>query len=164
MNGHERRQFVRSHRIAVFGYARREHGPAMTVVYYVMDRDDMLVYTMAARAKAKAVAGNPRVSLCVLDEKWPPTYLLVYGRARIETDFEAVVDLGMRIMGLMAEQPIPESYRPDVVERASREQRLTLRITPYMTFESPPRHVYKPGDVVGLTHDLGTSLPWDTSP
>jgi hypothetical protein len=32
-----------------------------------------------------------------------------------------------------------------------------------MTFESPPRHVYQPDDVKGLTHDLGTSLPWDGS-
>jgi hypothetical protein len=39
-----------------------------------------------------------------------------------------------------------------------------LRLTPYMTFESPPRHVYKPDDVKGLTHDLGTSLPWDAAP
>jgi hypothetical protein len=35
-----------------------------------------------------------------------------------------------------------------------------LWLTPYMTFESPPRHVYKPDDVKGLTHDLGNSLPW----
>jgi general stress protein 26 len=103
---------VRAHRIAVFGYNRREHGPAMTVVYYVMDGDDILVSTMAARAKAKAVARSSKVSLCILDEQWPPTYLLVYGDARIVTDFEAVVDLRMRIAGLMAERPIPESYRP----------------------------------------------------
>lgn len=63
MNARERQEFVRSHRTAVFGYARRDHGPAMTVVYYVMDGDDMLVSTMAARAKAKAVARNPKVSL-----------------------------------------------------------------------------------------------------
>ncbi len=160
MNAEERREFVRSHRTAIFGYARRDHGPAMTVVYYVMDGDDLLVSTMAERAKAKAVARNPRVSLCVLDEKWPLTYLLVYGTVRIVTDVEAVVDLGMRIMGLMAEQPIPESYRPEVAERARREKRIMLRVTPYMTFETPPRHVYKPDDVVGLTHWLGTSLPW----
>ena len=164
MNGHERREFVRSHRTAIFGYGRRDHGPAMTVVYYVMDGDDMLVSTMAERAKAKAVARNPRVSLCVLDEKWPPTYLLVYGTARIVTDFEAVVDLGMRIMGLMAQQPIPDSYRPHLGERARREKRIMLRVTPYMTFESPPRHVYKPDDVKALTHDLGTSLSWSASP
>lgn len=37
------------------------------------------------------------------------------------------------------------------------------RVTPYMTFETPPRHVYKPDDVVGLTHWMGSSLPWNAS-
>jgi PPOX class probable F420-dependent enzyme len=161
VNGQERRDFVRAHRTAIFGYGRREHGPAMTAVYYVMDGDDLLVSTMAARGKAKAVARNPRVSLCVLDEKWPPKYLLVYGTAKIETDFETVVDHLMRIMGLMAEQVIPDSHRPHVAERARAEERVMLRVTPYMTFETPPRHVYKPDDVIGLTHWLGTSLPWN---
>ena len=164
MNAQERREFVRSHRTAIFGYGRRDHGPAMTVVYYVMDGDDLLVSTMAERAKARAVARNPKVSLCVLDEKWPPTYLLVYGNATIVTDFDAVVDLRMRIAGLMAGQPIPESHRPHVAETTRREKRVMLRITPHMTFESPPRHVYRPDDVKGLTHGLGTSLPWDGSP
>jgi PPOX class probable F420-dependent enzyme len=164
VNGHERREFVRSHRTAIFGYARRDHGPAMTIVYYVMDGDDVLVSTMAARAKAKAVARNPKVSLCVLDEKWPPTYLLVYGTAKIVTDFDAVVDLNVRVMALMAQQAMPDSTRQHVEEMARRENRVMLRITPYMTFETPPRHVYKPGDVQGLTHGLGTSLPWDASP
>ena len=164
MNARERRDFVRSHRIAIFGYGRRDHGPAMTVVYYVMDGDDILVSTMAERGKAKAVARSPMVSLCILDEKWPPTYLLVYGNAKIATDFDAVVDLRMRIAGLMAGEPIPESHRPDIAETTRREKRVMLRITPYMTFESPPRHVYKPDDVKGLTHGLGQSLPWDASP
>lgn len=44
----QRRQFVRDHRTCVFGYARREHGPAMTVVYYVTGDDGELpVSTMA---------------------------------------------------------------------------------------------------------------------
>ena len=58
----------------------------MTIVYYVVDGDDILVSTMAARAKAKAVARNQKVSLCVLDEQWPPTYLQVYCDAKVETD------------------------------------------------------------------------------
>jgi len=56
----------------------------MTIVYYLMDGNDILVSTMAGRGKAKAIARNGRVSLCVLDEKWPPTYLLVYCDARSE--------------------------------------------------------------------------------
>jgi hypothetical protein len=60
----------------------------------------------------------------------PLSYLLVYGTAKIETSFEAVVDQLMRIMGLMAEQPIPESHRPHVAERARAENRVILRVTP----------------------------------
>jgi hypothetical protein len=72
----QRRQFVRDHRTCIFGYGRQEHGPAMTVVYYVLDGDDMLISTMAAREKAKAVARDGRISLCVLDEKWPLSYAI----------------------------------------------------------------------------------------
>ncbi len=88
----------------------------------------------------------------------------MYGRARVETDFEAVVDLRMRIAALMAEQPIPASHRPHIADSSRREGRVIIRVTPYLTFESPPRHVYQPDDVKGLTHDLGTSLPWDAAP
>ena len=57
VNQEERRQFVRDHRTCIFGYARKADGPAMTVVYYVMNGDsELLVSTMAARAKARAVA------------------------------------------------------------------------------------------------------------
>ena len=65
-----RREFVRKHRTCVFGYNRKNDGPAMTVVYYVLDGDDLLISTMAARAKALAVQRNPKVSLCILDEQF----------------------------------------------------------------------------------------------
>jgi PPOX class probable F420-dependent enzyme len=161
MNAAERRAFVRAHRTAIFGYNRREHGPAMTAVYYVMDGDDLLVSTMASRAKAKAVARDPRVSMCVLDEKWPPSYILVYGTAKIETNFDAVVDHLVKIMELMAERSLPPETREHCAEMARREGRVILRVTPYMTFETPPRHVYRPDDVKGLTHWVGHSLPWN---
>jgi len=88
MNQQERMEFVRSHRTAIFGYNRRNDGPSMSVVYYVLDGDDILVSTMAERGKAKVVRRNPKISLCVLDEKWPLTYLQVYCDATIETDLE----------------------------------------------------------------------------
>jgi nitroimidazol reductase NimA-like FMN-containing flavoprotein (pyridoxamine 5'-phosphate oxidase superfamily) len=54
----ERREFVRSHRTCVFGYNRRQDGPAMTVVYYVMNGDDeLLISTMHGRSKAQVVGG-----------------------------------------------------------------------------------------------------------
>ena len=102
MNPEERRQFVREHRTAIFGYPRGHDGPAMSIVYYVLQDDEILVSTMAERAKAKAVARAPKVSLCVLDEQWPPSYLQIYCDARIDTDFGHVVDVMMSIAGVMA--------------------------------------------------------------
>jgi PPOX class probable F420-dependent enzyme len=161
MNRDERRGFVEGHRTAIFGYNRRQDGPAMTVVYYVVDGDDILVSTMAARAKAKAVERNQKVALCVLDEQWPPTYLQVYCDAKVETDHDANVDLAMRIAGLMAGQAMPDDVRPLVAEGVTQEDRVVLRLSPYATFETPPRHVYQAEDInEGLTHEVGTSLPW----
>ncbi len=113
MNREERIEFVRSHRIAVFGVNRKNDGPAMTIVYYVMDGNDLLVSTMEARGKVKAVQRNPKVSVCILDEKWPPTYLQLFCEASIDatidTDLEKVVTLSMAISSLMAEQKMPAS-------------------------------------------------------
>jgi PPOX class probable F420-dependent enzyme len=160
MNQEERRAFVASHRTAMFGFGRKNDGPAMSIVYYVMDGDDILVSTMSERGKAKAVARNPKVSLAVLDEQWPPTYLLVYGDALIDTDIDAVTDACMRIAGVMAGDPMPEEVRPAVRQGAIDEGRVVLRITPYGTFETPPRHVHSVDDLEGLSHWTSSVLPW----
>ena len=149
------------HRTAIFGYDRAEHGPAMSIVYYVADPEEILVSTMAERAKAKAVARDPKVSLCVVDEKWPPTYLQVYCDAVIETDFDLVVDVMMRIAGVMAGTPMSEDVRPMVEEGARAENRVAIRLRPYGTFHSPPRHVHSEDDIgPGLLHQTSTSMPW----
>jgi PPOX class probable F420-dependent enzyme len=155
-----RRQFVRDHRTCIFGYGRREHGPAMTVVYYVMDGDDMLISTMAAREKAKAVARDGKVSLCVLDEQWPLSYVQVYGRGIVENDREQAVDVLTKVIGLMAGEEVPESRRPQIEQMADDEQRVVIRVTPYATFVTPPRHVWKMSDIDTLTHYTSTSMPW----
>jgi hypothetical protein len=85
-----------------------------------MDGDDILVSTIAERGKARAVRRDPNVSLCILNEHWPPSYLLVCCKARIVEDFEQVVDLRMRSAGLMAGKPMPEAHRPFIAE-TSRE-------------------------------------------
>ena len=161
MDRAQRREFVQKHRTAVFGYARQSHGPAQSIVYYVTDGDDLLVSTMGARAKAKAVERLGVVSLCVLDEQWPPSYLVVYCRAKIESEPRAVVDLMMKIAGVMAGKPMPDTVRPLVESGAQREGRVVLRLTPYTTFHSPPKHVHDAADVSEkLLHGLGHTLPW----
>ncbi len=162
MTPEERRQFVREHRTAILGYPRKQHGPAMSIVYYVMEGEEILVSTMAARAKAKAVARSPKVSLCVLDEQWPPSYLQVYCDATLDSDFGRVVDVMMRIAGVMAGAPMPEDVRPMVEAGARAEERVVVRLCPYATFYTPPRHVESSDDInPNLLHWTSASLPWD---
>jgi PPOX class probable F420-dependent enzyme len=156
-----RRAFVAEHRTAVFGYPRRDDGPSMSVVYYVMAEDDRIqVSTMRDRGKAKAVARNPKVSLCVLDEQWPLSYLLVYATVEVDSGLDSATDLMMRISEVMAGHPMPAEARADAEEMCRREHRVVLTLSPYATFRTPPRHVREASDLHGLTHWIGTSLPW----
>jgi Pyridoxamine 5'-phosphate oxidase len=92
----ERREFVRTHRTCVFGYRRRNDGPAMSVVYYIpTDTDELLVSTMAGRGKARVIERDGKVSLCVLDERWPFSYLQVYADATLEQDRDFAIDVMM---------------------------------------------------------------------
>lgn len=160
MTSEQRRQFVREHRTCVFGYGRLEHGPAMTVVYYIMDGDDILVSTMAARAKARAVQRSQQVSLCILDENWPVTYLQVYGNAVLETGEDRAADVLRQVIGIMAGEPVPEERREQIAQLSRDEQRVVIRVRPYATFATPPRHVHRMEDIDTLSHWTSATQPW----
>jgi len=159
----ERRAFVRTHRTCVFGYGRVHDGPAMSVVYYIpTDADELLVSTMAARGKARAVLRNPKVSLCVLDDRWPFTYLQVYADATIDHDRHLVVDVMMAVGGRMSGEPLGEEARPFVEAMAEEERRVVVRCRPYATFAQPPRHLERNDQAEPLTHWVSATVPWDS--
>ncbi|MGA1361832.1 MAG: pyridoxamine 5'-phosphate oxidase family protein [Ilumatobacteraceae bacterium] len=160
----ERRQFVHTHRTCVFGYARKKDGPAQSVVYYVpTDNGDLLIATMGARSKAKAVGRSGKVSILVLDEKWPMGYLQVYCDAVVDRDPELVVDVMMAVAERMSGQPLGEDARPLVAAMAKEEGRVVLRCTPYETFATPPRHLHSNDQAEKVTHWLSGSVPWDAA-
>jgi hypothetical protein len=136
----------------------------MSIVYYVpTDRDELLVSTMADRAKAKAVGRNAKVSLCVLDEDWPFTFLQVYADATIERDLDLVVDVMMAVGGRMSGQALSEDARPVVETMAKQEGQVVIRCRPYLTFATPPRHLHDEHQEEQLTHWLSGSVPWDAA-
>ncbi|MFP8877982.1 MAG: pyridoxamine 5'-phosphate oxidase family protein [Myxococcota bacterium] len=161
MNSEQRRDFVRRHRTCVFGYERQQGPPSMSIVYYTMDGDDLLVSTMAGRAKAKAVERLGDVSICVLDELWPLTYLVVYGKASVERDLQQTGSVMMKVGEIMSGNPIPEAARPAVEAMANREDRVVIRISPEFTFYSPPVHLNAGDDGSKLEHGYGQRLPWN---
>jgi PPOX class probable F420-dependent enzyme len=128
MSTDERRQFLESHRLAVLGVERGAKPPHLSPVYYVLDGDDLLVSVTKTRAKTKLIKRAGRLSLGVLDEQFPFRYIRVEGSARLEDD--GAVELMLRIGEKMQGQPLPDSARPNIEERARNEQRIVLRITP----------------------------------
>jgi hypothetical protein len=160
----ERREFVRTHRTCVFGYERRQDGPAMSIVYYIpTDSDELLVSTMRGRAKAKAVGRNAKVSLCVLDERWPFAYLQVYCDGHADDDPKLVVDVMMAVGGRMSGSQLPEAARPAVEAMAKTEDRVVLRCRPYATFAQPPRHLHRNDQAEQISHWITASMPWDAA-
>jgi hypothetical protein len=160
----ERRQFVNTHRTCVLGYARRNDGPAQSVVYYVpTDGGELLIATMAARAKAKAVERVGKVSILVLDEQWPVGYLQVYCDAVVDRDPTLIVDVMMAVGGRMSGEPLGEEARPFVEQMAIDEGRVVLRCLPYATFATPPRHLHSNDQDETLTHWTSGSIPWDAT-
>jgi hypothetical protein len=158
----ERREFVLTHRTCVFGYGRQSDGPAMSIVYYIPAANgDLYVATMAERAKAKAVARDGKVSLCVLDETWPFAYLQVYCDAVIDGDNETLIDVMMAVAERMSGEPLAPELRPAIKSVAEEENRVLVRCRPYATFVTPPRHLHHNDQEEPLTHWVSASMPWD---
>jgi hypothetical protein len=136
----------------------------MSVVYYIpTDTDELLVSTMAGRGKARVIERDGKVSLCVLDERWPFAYLQVYADATLERDRDLTVDVMMAVAGRMSGQPLGEEARPYVAEMSERENRVVVRCRPYATFAQPPRHLYRNDQAEEVTHWVSGVVAWDAA-
>lgn len=160
MNAEQRRAFVREHRTCIFAFQRQQGPPSMSVVYYTTDGDDVLIATMAARAKAKAVQRLGEASICVLDEKWPLTYLQLYGSARLDSNFDLLIDTMLRVGEIMSGHALPKEARAFVEDMARREERVLIRLSPQWSVYTPPVHFNAGDDGSKMQHGLAQRLPW----
>lgn len=173
----QRREFVRERFFCVWGHNRQQHGPSMSVGYYVMDGDNLCYLTMEARAKAKVAAKDPRASVCVIDFGPPPEYILLYGTVRIERDPDYVADKLRRTLqiemvneGNKYDADDPKVQRDALIDWVQREKRVALVFTPESTFYSPPtrgknaEEKWKFRQSLGEIKDgsirIGSALPW----
>jgi len=104
------------------------------------------------------VVRNPKISLCVLDERWPFECLQVYADAVIDSDRQLAVDLLMAVAGRMSGEPVDENTRPFFESMADEEHRVVVRCRPYDTF-AQPRSV-KP-DEGSVVRGVSGTVPWD---
>ena len=136
MTPEEAREFLDTHRLAVLGVNRDGRTPHLTPIYYVRDGDDLLISITGSRAKSKHITKAGRVTLCILHEEFPFQYIALSGLARIEED--GAVDLMARIGERMTGASLAADIRPALEERAKREGRVVLRVTPEEWWQAYP--------------------------
>src|SRR3954463_4536548 len=132
------RQFVTANRLCVLGWNRSTgatEGPPLTPVFYVADGDDVLISITEDRAKTRALRRDPAISVCVLGEEMPYPYVTLFGTASIEQ--EAAFEVMARVVESMG-RPLDDARRQALKERAEREGRVVLRVTPQRSVSNLP--------------------------
>jgi len=132
------RDFVNRNRLCVLGWNRSgssSEGPPLTPVFYVTDGDDVVISITEDRAKTRALRRDPAISVCVLGEEMPYPYVTLFGDARIEQ--EQAFEVMARVVESMG-RPLDDARRQALKERAEREQRVVLRVTPQRSVSNLP--------------------------
>ena len=87
-------------RPALLATVRPDGRPHLAPVWIVLDDDDSLVFTTGAdTVKGRAVRRDPRVALCVDDDRPPFSYVLVEGTAAVSEDMDEMLEWATRIGG-----------------------------------------------------------------
>jgi PPOX class probable F420-dependent enzyme len=119
-------EFIGSNHHAVMATVRSDGRPAMSPVACAIDAEGrVVVSTRETAMKAKHVARNPHVSLCVLNDGFFGEWVQVEGDAEVvhlPAAMEGLVDYYRRVSG---EHPDWDDYRAAM----ERDRRVLIRVT-----------------------------------
>jgi PPOX class probable F420-dependent enzyme len=104
MTEDERRAFLaEGTRTGKLATVRADGRPHVVPIWFVLDGDDLIFNTGADSLKGKALRRDPRVTLCVDDERPPYAFVMVEGTVTLSDDVEAMLPwstaIGGRYMG-----------------------------------------------------------------
>ena len=100
--------------------------PRVAPIWIALDGDDLVFTTGHDTAKGKALRRDPRVALCVDDERPPFSFVIVHGTASLSDDLDEVrrwaTIIGGRYMG--------EDRADEYGDRNGVPGELLVRVTP----------------------------------
>ncbi len=86
-------------RPAVLSTVRADGRPHAAPIWFDLDGPTLVFTTGAATVKGRNLAGDPRMALCVQDDRPPFSFVTVEGRAELSDDIEGVRTWATRIGG-----------------------------------------------------------------
>ncbi|ABG04150.1 pyridoxamine 5'-phosphate oxidase-related, FMN-binding protein [Rubrobacter xylanophilus DSM 9941] len=111
MSPEERRGFLLAGtRTAKLSTVRPDGRPHVAPVWFLLDGEAVVFTTHESTVKARNMRRNPRVSLCVDDERPPYSFVLVEGTARLSAGDPELLDWTTRIGGRYMGQERAEEY------------------------------------------------------
>lgn len=78
---------------------RADGSPHVAPIWFDLDDDTLVFSTGASTIKGRAMRRDPRVSLCVDDERPPFAYVRIDGSAELSDDLEQMLVWATRIAG-----------------------------------------------------------------
>lgn len=82
----EWQRFLKGRHVCVLSTLGPDGAPVLTPIWYLYKNDKILMRTGAASIKALNIGRDPRVTVCVQDERPPYMSVAVYGRAEIKPE------------------------------------------------------------------------------
>jgi PPOX class probable F420-dependent enzyme len=87
-------------RPAMLATVRPDGRPHLAPIWIALDEDDTIVFTTGARtAKGRALQADPRVALCVDDDRPPFSYVMIEGTAAVSEDMDEMLEWATRLGG-----------------------------------------------------------------
>ncbi len=112
MNPAETRAFlVAGTRTGKLAVVKRDGAAMVVPVWFVLDEDGSLVFNTGAETiKGRAIARDPRVSICVDEERPPYSYVRVDGVAEVTDDVDAMLPWSIAIARRYMGDALAERY------------------------------------------------------
>src|SRR5438045_1337616 len=106
--------------------AGKDGRPHLVPIWFVLDGDTIVFMMGETTAKARHIAGNPRVALCVDDEQPPFAFVMVEGSAETSPNPPEMLEWSTRIAERYMGAELAEVYG----KRNAVEGELLVRVTP----------------------------------
>lgn len=120
-------RFLRGRRVAVLGTIGRDGAPVLTPIWYLYEDGRLLMRTGKQSVKVRNIQGDPRVTVCVQDERPPYASVTIHGRAAIEPGRAGLAgDIARRYLGAVA----GAAYLREAAENVQQSEEVTLAVTP----------------------------------
>jgi PPOX class probable F420-dependent enzyme len=117
------RAFIEAPRFGVLGTSQADGTPQLTVMWYELQGDEIMMNTTVQRAKAANLRRDPRIALCIEDGY---DYVTVYGTARLIDDPEtAQADIHRLATRYHNREKADQMTR----DQFGKQQRLTIRMS-----------------------------------